>query len=654
MNAFTDSSGSRWTSRSSSLRRIVLSLLLVIGIAPPLCADSSPSNDAGGYVNFSFERVDIRMLVKIVGDMTGRRFVVDEDVGGEVSVVTPTKVPRSEIYPLFLSILESNGYSVRKEGGAYHVVPLAGEALPMAPTLTEKGGGEGIVTKVISLENISAIELAKLVAPMIRGGKKGAVSAFGPTNHLIITDTVSAIERVESIVAQLDKPGSTRSIEVVSLDYASAEEIAEQLTLALKGAGTARASVSKHLKQIAAGGEALPTDMMAIPATQANSVLLVGTSRELSKMKRIVEMLDVAPTEGGGRLHAIFLNYMSAKEGAKALTSLLEKAGGKESKSRISIEADNASNALLVDAPPHEFQWLKELVEKIDVEPRQVLVEILIVEVNANDELELGVEWTAVDNPAKGRTTVVGRSRPGGKDVLKNVLTDGVYPQGLAVGISTGLAEDGTPLIPFLLRALKSKKDFNVLSKVPLWAQDNKEASVSVVENIPILKSTIEGGAGTARDVIQNIDRMDVGIKLNFTPHVNPEDQITLNLHPSIEAILDESTGDQPFTPTIAKREVETTVTIPDGSTIVISGLIREDKVQNSYKVPLLGDVPYLGALFRYDFNKLKRTNLLIFVSPHLIEDMAEAERHKQRWEDDTGMSESASFQKSVGSKPEG
>lgn len=607
--------------------------IAVLSAAPRTA--SAQIEEKESYVNFNFERVDVRMLVKLVGEMTDRRFVVDDDIDGTVSVVTPSKVPLSEVYSLFLSILESSGYSVRRDGGAYHIIALPGSALPLAGLDDE---GQGIVTKLIRLENISAVELAKVVAPMIRGGKEGAVTAFGPTNHIIITDTAPSIARVEQIIAEMDQPGSSRSIEVLGLEYASAADLSQQLSLALRGADSAKSSVSRHLKQMAGGEGALPTDILAIPASQSNSIILVGTQRAISEMKRIVSMLDVEPTRSGGRLHAITLKYMSAADGAKALTALLAGENEKDGMSDISIEADKASNSLLVNAAPHQFGWIRELVEQIDRAPQQVLVEILIVEVNASKGLDLGVEWTAVDKPADGRTSVVGRSRPGESDLLKNALEDGSYPQGLAIGLATGVATDGTPLIPFLLTALSSKKDINILSKVPLWAQDNKEASVSVVENIPVLKSTIEGGAGTSRDVIQNIERMDVGIKLDFTPHVNPDNEITLDLHPSIEAILSEGPADQPFTPTIAKREVQTTVTVPDGSTIVISGLVREDKVHSRSKIPLLGDIPLLGALFRFDSNSVKRTNLLIFVAPHLVSDMDRADEQRLRWERETGV----------------
>ncbi|MBU1910289.1 MAG: type II and III secretion system protein, partial [Verrucomicrobia bacterium] len=241
-----------------------------------------------------------------------------------------------------------------------------------------------------------------------------------------------------------------------------------------------------------------------------------------------------------------------------------------------------------------------------------------------------------------GRTTALGRSTPGETDQIMDFVTKEVFPQGLSVGVARGTYTDAegniVPRIPFLMRALAQNRDVRILSSIPLWAQNNTEASLSVVENIPILRSTIEGGSGTARDVIQNIDRMDVGIKLKLTPHVNPQREVLMQLNPSIEAIIDEGPADK-FAPTIAKREVSTTVTVPDKCTVIISGLIREDVIKVVSKVPILGDIPFLGWLFRSHSSRKQRTNLLIFVTPHIVTDIREAADLKQTLEDQAQLS---------------
>lgn len=587
------------------------------------------------YVNFSFDQVDIRLLVKLVGEMTGKRFVVDNAVNGKVTIVSPPQIPIDEVYPLFLSVLESTGYSVVEQDGVCNVVALPDRGVASAPVVSagDTVRHEGIITKILRVENISSIELKKMLEPMVRGGKSGALAAFGPTNHLIITDTTENINRIEQIIRVLDKPGSSRIVEFVKLEHASAEDVAAQLTAAIRGMESADKSLSRHIQQVAEGAGSAPGDVVVVPSAGANSLVLVGTTVQLAEIKRIVLMMDVDASSGYGRLNAIFLKYLSSEEAAKSLNALLAKTVDKDKRQRIAIEPSVANNALIVDAAAKDFEFVRSLVEQLDQVPQQVLVEILIAEVNLGKNLDLGVRWQTIDTPEKGKTTALGTSSLGESDPVSTYVADGVFPQGLAIGIAKGTYTDSDgniiPKMPFLLQALGKDKDVKILSNVPLWAQNNIEATVSVVDNIPILKSTVEGGAGTSRDIIQNIERVDVGTKLKFTPHVNPNREITMQLSPSIEAITDEGTAGT-YTPTISKREVSTTVTVPDKATIVISGLIREDTIKTVYKVPILGDIPLLGILFRSTSDVKQRTNLLIFVTPHIVTDIREAAAMKE------------------------
>ena len=374
---------------------------------------------------------------------------------------------------------------------------------------------------------------------------------------------------------------------------------------------------------------------MVVASPAANSLVMVGTPVQIAELKRIIALLDVEPAAGVGRLNAIALKYLSAEEAAKSLSALLQKSVEKDARQRIAIEPSPANNALLVHASPADFQWVRELVESLDAAPCQVLIEILIAETDANRQLDLGVNWSTVEMPGRGEAVAAARSRLGPADAVQDILQKNVFPQGLAVGIAYG-AEQGLA-IPLLVQALKQDRDTRILSSVPLLVQNNTEASVNVVENIPVLRSTIEGGAGTSRDVIQNIDRMDVGIKLKVTPRVNPNREISLVLNPTIEAIVDAASGRE-LAPTIAKREIKTTITVPDRATVVISGLIREDKGRRQYKVPLLGDIPWIGVLFRYSTEVRRRNNLLVFVTPRVVEQGAESDAVGTALEQRAGM----------------
>lgn len=625
------------------MKRVFLTLVMC---ALALPSSRAATNTAGARVNFNFEQADIRLLVRLVGEMTGRRFAVDDTVSGKITVVTPERIPVEEAYPLLASILEASGFTIVEQGGVHRVVKLGDAGVAAAPVVigdSTNAAPVGLITKVLRVQNISVVELKKLLEPLVRGGKNGAISAFLPTNHLIITDTAENIRQIESILAELDRPGAARDIEVIPLQHAAAADLAAQLSAAIKGRDSANDRVvARHIAQVGDGLGALPADVVIVPAAQANSLVVVGTPVQVNDVKAIVSRLDVEPTSGYGRLHAVFLKYLSAEDAAKSLNALLAKTADKDQRAAIALEHSVANNALIVDASPQDFEHLKTLVEQLDRIPQQVLVEVLIVEVGEDRNLDLGVRLATIDQPKDGVTTVIGGSRPGEADSVMDAVQKGILPQGLAIGVARGTytAADGTilPSIPVAVQALARNRDLKILSNVPLWAQNNTEASVNVVQNIPILRSTIEGGSGTARDTIQNIDRLDVGIKLKLTPHVNPDNEITLKLNPSIEAIIDEGPADTAFAPTIAKREVSTTVTVSNEATVVISGLIREDRVKDVYKVPLLGDIPLLGLLFRSKTERNQRTNLLIFVTPHIVTDQAEAQRLRAQLEGRTNL----------------
>ncbi len=618
----------------STLRRVVAGWVIAALVTPvwPVRAEeragriTAPSSQS---VNFSFDQADLRLIIKIVGEMTGRRFVIDERVKGAITVVTPQNVPIEDVYPLLLSILESSGYTVLEKPEGAYVVPLPEGAPSAGRVLVGDEQGAGLVTKVYRINHISAIELAKLLEPMVRGGKNGAVSAFGATNHLIMTDTDEALRQLEKLIRDLDQPGSSRTMEVIRLKHANAEDLARQLIAAMKGTESSGDSVTRHLQRVGTGLSSLPSDMVVVPVPNANSIVLVGTPNQLSQTVDIIALVDIETPVEFGRLNAIFLKYMSSEEAATTLNALLAKTAARDQVSRIAIEHNSANNALIIEASPQDFELVRNLVNELDRMPQQVMVEVVIAEVSMEEGRDLGVELAAIDEPESGSSVVVGRSRPGESDGLASIFESGNFPQGLSIGVARGTFVDAAgrvlPRIPVLIQALAQNRDVKILSNIPLWAQNNTEASVSVVENIPILSSRIEG-TGDNRDVIQNIERVDVGIKLKMTPHINIDNEVKLRLNPSIEAIIDTGSTTTEFAPTIAKREVTTTVTIPDRSTVVISGLIREDVVKQQSKVPFLGDIPVIGWLFRSQSDRKQRTNLLIFVTPHIVRDLKDAE----------------------------
>jgi len=598
------------------------------------------------FVHFNFEQVELSHLVNLVGAQTGKRFVMDASVTGRVSVITREQIPLAEVFPLFVSVLEGSGYTVVDREGTFHIRRLPADDPLQAPVVGADSllTGTGLITRVLRLQHIRATDVRPLLEPMVRQSKQGSLAAFGPTNHLIITDTASNIGRIESLLAELDKPGQSTTLTVLPLQHASARELAREISLALQGAESAGSQVSRQVQQVIAGGGALPVGFSLVASEQANALIVSAGPLQLQEIRAMVAQLDIPPDRAGsaGRLRAVFLNYLPAEAAAQQLTALLAQRKG-EKRDSISVQADVSNNAVLVDANPLEFAALRELLRELDRPPQQVLVEVLLVEVAEGGSLDLGVEWATIEQPKDGVTTVIGRSRPGETDDILDLVTRQAFPQGLGFGVARGTMTlaDGSivPRIPFLLRALAGNRDVKILSNVPLRTQNNTKATMSVVENIPVLRSVITGGTGDNRDVIQNIDRLDVGIKLTVTPQVNPNREITLTLNPVIEAIIDEQAGDTQLTPTIARREVTSTVTLPDRATVVISGLMREDVVKEESRVPVLGRLPLLGFLFRSTSERTRKTNLLIFVTPYLVTDAADDAEATRRWEGRTGLS---------------
>jgi general secretion pathway protein D len=624
--------------------------MLHIGLAVAFCllspthAETPPPASQATFVNFNFDQADVRVLIKLVGDITGRKFVVDPAVEGKVTVVTPGQIPVTEVYQLLLAVLESAGYAVLEQDGVFRVLARAPRPIPTVPVLSDDAtpSGDALFTKVISLAHVSAAEVRRMLEPMVADGKNGALTALETTNHIVVTDTADNIRRLEALIAQIDRPGVARVTELYTLKHAVARNIADELNQAITGLRTRADTEGERIRQRLARSEGGggPADAVVVAAPHSNSLILAGTPAQVAELKDLIARLDVEAQAVSGHLQAIFLKYLSAEDAAKSLTALLARNAEKNAeRSIIAIEANLANNALMVDAAPQDFEMVRQLVEKLDLPPPQVLVEVMIAEMTLGDGHDYGAEFLSSASPQQDSTVIVGGSRAAeGEDRLLAQVVQGVVPQGLTFGLAKGSYTDANgnvvPRFPFLMNvnALKYESNFKILSNVPLWAQNNQEAAVTIGKNIPILKSTIEGGSGTARDVIENIDRIDVGIKLKVTPQVNPDGEVCMRLNPSIEAILEATTDGKAFTPTIARREVTTTLTVPSGETIVISGLIREDNVEKERRVPFLGSIPLLGWIFRHSVKEVERTNLLIFVTPSVARTREEAAALTGRW----------------------
>ena len=621
----------------------------------PAAAPASASvrtAESEDFLLFNFEQVDIRLFTQIVGTFTGRRFVVAEDVAGKITVVSP-KVSRESAYPLFVGVLESSGFTVQREGEIDRIVRLPERKTGMGAIVAD--GDEkpryGLVTRIMHLEHVNASEMRKMLEAHLQ--RKDSVSALDETNQLILTDTAEGVQRVEDLVKHLDKPGMARVMEVIPLEHADAVALARQI-------GAAYAQTQSRAEQLltripGAEGPAQAVSAMSaptiVPAEHANRLIVTGTAKQVEQIRELVRQMDISAPTGRSALNVVLLSYLKAEDVAKNLTTLLEKSAvqtaAASNKRHLSIEAVPANNALLVDAAPEDFLEVKRLVESLDIMPQQVHISVLIAEIASGDAETLGVAITALNAPdSVGDNAFAGASRlhadSASGDGILSSISQGVFGEGLTFGIAHGSHLDAAgnivadyPAI-FNLDMIRRNSKVKILSDTSLGAQNNHPAEVAIVDNIGVLESTVSG-SGADRDFIQNIKRMDVGVKVNMTPYIIPGGLVKVELEPSIEAVTDTGGSDQ-YVPTISKRMVKTTMTVPDGQTIVIAGLTRNDESEIKKKVPLLGDIPLLGWLFRWNSKSATKTNILIFVTPTIMTDVADAVAVRQALEAKSGI----------------
>ena len=613
------------------------------------------------HIVFTFDQVDVRAFTQVIGNYTGKKFVVAGDVQGTITVVSP-KIPRSAAFKLFVSVLESAGFTVVEESGINRVVRLP-ERITRIGVITADDGTMpdfGLVTRIILLRYVTASEMRRMLETHLQ--RKDSVSALEETNHLIITDTADAVKRVEELVSHLDKPGMERTQEIITLQHADSIQMARQLNLSFAESYTRESELLARIPAAPTAAQAASATRppLIVAAEHANLLLVSGTLRQVTQIKTLVAQMDVPSPTGRSALNAILLSFAKAEDVAKNITSLLEKtsaqtAGGGANTLRraISVEAVPANNALLVDAAPEDFASVKRLVEALDVMPKQVLISVLIAEVSEGNAETLGLTMTALNAPGDvGKTTFSAASRgtaPSADDPgLLSTISQGIFGQGLTIGIAHGAYRDANGNIVtdypgiFNLDALRKNSNINILSDTSLGAQNNHPAEIAIVDNIGLLESTVSG-SGANRDFIQQITRQDVGVKVNMTPHIIPGGLVRVELEPSIEAVTDTGAGGSvAYVPTISKRSVKTTMTVPDGQTIVIAGLTRNDETTIKKRIPILGDIPIIGWPFRWNSTSKIRTNILIFVTPRIIETPADAVPLRIEMEKKTGISADA------------
>jgi general secretion pathway protein D len=537
----------------------------------PLGAPPSPSEQQADiqkiksgddYVTLNFTNIDITALVKVMSELLRKNFILDERVTGKITLMTPTRISPDEAYQVFLSALEIKGFTAVEDGKIIRIIPAAmARQSGLKVFKDDNFKGEGFVTKLFRLSSVAPQEIVRTLTPLV--SRDGSLIPYATTNSLIITDSVSNIKKMESLIRLLDVPApeGKGKINVYYLKNANAEDFAKVIS----------ALVSR------------------LPAPPPGGVQPVGPATIL--------------------------------EGT------------------VTITADKATNSLIIVASPGDYETIKEVIQKLDIRRRQVYVEAAIIEMGLNKARELGFEFQATNlNSIENSNTAqaVGGTNFGN---IGNVIANG--PAGLAslTGLNVGAVKGTFTFkgveylnVGALLHALQTDTDVNVLSTPNILTTDNQKAEIMVGENIPFVTGQSQTAA-TGGQIFSQIDRRDVGINLKITPQITSEDNVRLDVYQEISDITT-TPGLNPniVGPSTTKRAATTTVVVKDRQTMVIGGLIQDKVNATTSKVPLLGDIPILGWLFKYNTTTVQKVNLMIFITPYIVKneaDVAELTRNK-------------------------
>ena len=621
---------------------------------------SGPSRAQEDTFTLNLKNADIHSLIQTVSRQSGRNFVVDPRVKARVTVISAKPLSAEELYETFLSVLQVHGYSAVPGKDLIKIVPDVNAKQGPVPTY-DGTASDQLVTQVIKVENVPAAQLVPILRPLVP--QQGHLAAYAATNTLIVTDRASNIQRLISIIQGIDRPDN-EEVEVIRLRHASASEVIRILGSLQSRAGQAAGA---------------PGAVRFAADERTNSILLSGDQAARVRMRGLIANLDT-PVESGGNTRVVYLRYANAIDLLAILTgvsagqakigtsssddggigaavnnataaaaaaptvnangvvvqqaptaSIVRRAANQESdRPNVDIQADEDTNALIITAPPDEMRSILAVIEQLDIRRLQVLVEAIIAELSENNSAQLGVNF-AVDGTDNNRPAAYTNLGGATQALVGTIASSGTS---LSSGLSLALGRFGSGGVDFgfLLSAIASDSDNNILSTPTIVTMDNQEAEIVVGQNVPFVTGTQLSSANN--NPFQTIERQDVGISLKVRPQINEGDNIKMDIEQEVSDVSATSvTGASDITTN--KRSIKTTVLVEDGQTLVLGGLI-DDKISDTHdKVPLLGDIPLLGSLFRYRTSSKSKRNLMVFMHPTILRDVETADYYSRSKYDD-------------------
>ncbi len=594
-------------------------------------------------ITVNFVNADIQSVIKTIGQHTGRNFILDPRVTGTVNIVSDRPVSKDLLYQLLLSTLRVQGYAAVEEGSFVKIVPEAEaktSAGPVGPQAA-RAGGDRIVTQVFILQNESAAQMVPVLRPLVTANN--FIAAYPNNNAIVITDYAENVRRIQRIIESIDRPGSSE-VQIVKLQNASAIDISQMLQRVVPEA-TAPAN--------APGTQ--PKAAIAVDVRTNSLILRADNPQLMARVKALALGLD-APGVGNNNIYTVFLRNAEATRIAETLRGLLS--GSESSRTTTTsttptgntatqttaststagasaavaapasiIQAYPPTNSIIITASEPVYRSLRTVIDALDQRRKQVYVEALIVEVSTGLAQEFGVQWNGANERSDGRTVFGGTnfSTTPGSNILDIASGRALLGNGLNLGLIRGtikipgLGEIAN--LQVLARALEGDSGANVLSTPNVLTLDNEEAKIVVGQNVPFITGSYTPTSTSATNPFQTIERKDIGITLRVTPQVSEAGAVKLKIFQEVSSVTRDKALVQSADIITNKRMLESTVLVDDGAIVVLGGLIQDDQQVTSDKVPWLGDIPYLGALFKYESRNRRRTNLMVFLRPVVLND---------------------------------
>jgi len=567
------------------------------------------NDDQGWKVNL--KDADIKAFISQVANITGYSFVIDPRVKGKVTIISDTSMDKREVYEMFQSVLNVHGFAAIPAGGVIKIVQQNDSKQEGGmPIGLRNKKSEQLITQVIQIKDTPALDLVPILRPMV--AKYGHLAGVKSANALIVTDHASNVRRIEKIIERLDGSGVSE-LEVIQLEEAWVGDIVDILT-SLDPDKVSEGGKGKS------GASGVAGRIRVVADERANRLIIQGEKTARERVKDLINTLD-QPSKFSGKASVIRLQHADAKEMAEMLKNLMgdvkDEKGKSQAVGKVSIHADTGLNALVVRAEPSLMSEIKEVVAQLDVRRAQVLIEAAIVEVTGSIDERIGVQGAVADTD-DGDTPLIATDFSDAGSSLSSLIgsiATGVpsISSGLTLG---GIGQDGDNEFAFLIQALESVNNTNLLSTPSIMTMDNQEAEIIVGQNVPFVTGSTSSTSNS--NPFTTIQREDIGTTLKVVPHVQDGKFVRLEVEQSTESVEPTAVEGQADLIT-NKRSIKTQILAEDGEIVMLGGLIRDAVQESQSKVPFLGDIPILGWLFRSSGEIHVKQNLIVFLKPTVI-----------------------------------